>query len=115
MPPALSRRAPVGAQRHSTQAQITAALSSDSSTAALLHVLGPLGQFVLFRRGLVDHRLDRRIEDFDNQDEQDAAGEQGALDAGLAEVEGGRATAASSTSSRKAASFFQAAAKPSFE
>ena len=74
----LSRTGSVGAQRHSTQAQITAALSSDSSTAALLSACpGPFGQFVFSGEALNDHRLDRRIEDFDNRDEQDAAGEQG--------------------------------------
>jgi hypothetical protein len=65
----------------STQAQITAALSSAQGQSrqqhgGAAHVLGPLGQFVLFRRGLVDDGLDRRIEDLDDQDQQDAADHQ---------------------------------------
>lgn len=45
------------------------------------NVLGTPGKLVMFNRDPIDHRLDRRVQQFDNQDEQDTANQQGALNA----------------------------------
>ena len=50
-------------------------------------VLGALGEAVVVERYAVDGRLDRGIEQLDDQDQQHAADQQRALDAGLAEAQ----------------------------
>jgi hypothetical protein len=80
------------------------------------HVLGAFGQLVLFRGGFVHYRFQPGIQNFDDQDQDDAADPNGAVDTGFAKKNCQRyGDAGEQDFFAKAASFFHAARMPSRE
>ena len=51
-------------------------------------ILGQPGQFMAFKTDAVDHHFDGGVEQLDNQQQDKAAGQQGAFDIGVAEPVG---------------------------